>query len=237
MFFVWYSKETVQFDSLLPNHSIYFYYYTIFLIALINCNFCLPSEDNLIQGSTERRWDQIKQDLTWVANLQAATIHSLQYIMYYMYIMCVVGIQHNIRLESVKERISWMIRIQIESILYVIVSIQYNPKLQHKMDMEYFGFQTFLRISWNIIYTPLNRIYTYQYIPHPHMWAMLSLQWHHNEHDGDSNHKHLDCLHICFFRHRSKKTSKWWSLNSPHKGPVTRKMFAFYDIMRSSYFR
>ena len=34
------------------------------------------------------------------------------------------------------------------------------------------------------------------------------LQWCHNEHDGISNHWHLDCLLNRLFRHRSKKTSK-----------------------------
>ena len=37
---------------------------------------------------------------------------------------------------------------------------------------------------------------------------MLTLQWHRNEHDGISNHRHLDCLLNCLFRCRSKKTSK-----------------------------
>ena len=45
---------------------------------------------------------------------------------------------------------------------------------------------------------------------------IYSLQWCHNEHDGVSNHWHLDCLLNCLFRCRSKKTSKlpvtglWW---------------------------
>ena len=35
-----------------------------------------------------------------------------------------------------------------------------------------------------------------------------TLKWHHNEHDGISSHQRLHCLPSCFFRHRSKKTSK-----------------------------
>ena len=46
----------------------------------------------------------------------------------------------------------------------------------------------------------------------------------------------------CLFRRRSKKTSKlrvtglvWgihrWPVNSPHKGPVTRKFFSFDDVI------
>ena len=35
-----------------------------------------------------------------------------------------------------------------------------------------------------------------------------TLQWRHNEHNGISNHQHLDCLLNHLFCHRSKKTSK-----------------------------
>ena len=48
-----------------------------------------------------------------------------------------------------------------------------------------------------------------------------------------------------YLRHRSKKTSKLcvtglcgeihrWSVNSPHKGPATRKMFLFDDVIMRS---
>ena len=50
------------------------------------------------------------------------------------------------------------------------------------------------------------------------------------------------CLLNCLFRRNSKKTSKLritgdcvgnslWPVNSPHKGPVTRKMFPFDDVI------
>ena len=35
-----------------------------------------------------------------------------------------------------------------------------------------------------------------------------SLQWHHNEHNGISNHRHFSCLLNRLFRSRSRKTSK-----------------------------
>ena len=38
--------------------------------------------------------------------------------------------------------------------------------------------------------------------------SALTLQWHHNERDGVSNHQPQDCLLNRLFRHRSKKTSK-----------------------------
>ena len=53
-----------------------------------------------------------------------------------------------------------------------------------------------------------------------------SVQWRHNEHNDISNHRHLDCLLHCFFRHRSNKTSKFRVTglcegNSPGTGEFT----------------
>ena len=69
-----------------------------------------------------------------------------------------------------------------------------------------------------------------------------SLHWRHNEPDGVSNHQPRDCLLNCLFKYRSKKTSKLrvtglcvenspGPVNSPHKRPVTRKMFSFDDVI------
>ena len=73
----------------------------------------------------------------------------------------------------------------------------------------------------------------------------LSLHWRHNDHDGDSNHQPHGCLLSRLFRRRSKKTSKLCftglcvgnspvPVNSPHKGPVTRKMFPFDHVIMVS---
>ena len=73
----------------------------------------------------------------------------------------------------------------------------------------------------------------------------LPLQWRHNDHDSFSNHQPHGCLLNRLFRRRSKKT---WKLlvtglcvgnspgpvNSPHKGPVTRKMFPFDDVIMNT---
>ena len=64
----------------------------------------------------------------------------------------------------------------------------------------------------------------------------------HNERDGVSNHRCLCWLLNRLFRRRSQKTSNfrvtglcegnhWWPVESPHKGPVTRKMFPFDDVI------
>ena len=71
------------------------------------------------------------------------------------------------------------------------------------------------------------------------IWNTKPLQWRHNERDGVSNNQCLDCLLNPLFRHRSKKISRLrfaglcdqWPVESPHKGPVTRKMFPFDDVI------
>ena len=70
----------------------------------------------------------------------------------------------------------------------------------------------------------------------------FTLQWRHNDQDSVSNHQPHGCLLNRLFRSRSKKTSKLCvtglcvgkspgPMNSPHKGPVTRKMFPFDDVI------
>ena len=72
--------------------------------------------------------------------------------------------------------------------------------------------------------------------------SRISLRWRHNGHDGVSNHQHHDCLLNRLFRRRPKKHQSSASLaflwgiqrrpvNSPHKWPVTRKMFPFDDVI------
>ena len=78
------------------------------------------------------------------------------------------------------------------------------------------------------------------------LWAfqkmMGPLQWRHNEHDGVSNHQPRDCLLNRLFsadqrkHHSSASLAFWrgihrWPVNSPHRGPVTRKRFPFDDVI------
>ena len=69
---------------------------------------------------------------------------------------------------------------------------------------------------------------------------VITLLWRHNGHDSVWNHQPYDCLLNHLFRRRPKTTSKLHvtglcagnSLaNSLHKGPVTRKMFPFDDVI------
>ena len=72
--------------------------------------------------------------------------------------------------------------------------------------------------------------------------SINSLHRRHNDHDSVSNHQPHGCLLNRLFRRRSKKTSKLrvtglcvgnspGPVNSPHKGPVPRKMFPFDDVI------
>ena len=84
------------------------------------------------------------------------------------------------------------------------------------------------------------------------MQVSLTLQWRHNERDGVSKHRRLDCLPNLLFGHGSKKTSKHqssaslafvrgihrWPVNSP--GPVItvaryRYTTHFYSVWPSSF--
>ena len=67
--------------------------------------------------------------------------------------------------------------------------------------------------------------------------ACTSLQWRHNARDGVSNHQPRDCLRNRLFKPHIKENIEvprhWtlWPVNSPHKGPVTRKIFPFDDVI------
>ena len=69
-----------------------------------------------------------------------------------------------------------------------------------------------------------------------------SLRWRHNGRDSASNHQPHGCLLNRLFRRISKTASKprvtslcvgnsQRPVNSPHKWPVTRKMFPFDDVI------
>ena len=71
------------------------------------------------------------------------------------------------------------------------------------------------------------------------------LEWRHNERAGVSNHRCIVCLlTLCFGAdHRKNQRSvslpfvggiHRWPVKSPHKGPVTPKMFPFDDVIMKS---
>ena len=97
--------------------------------------------------------------------------------------------------------------------------------------------------SQDWIYFELHR---YRMLQHNNTRTIHTLQWRHNELAGVSNHQPHECLRDRLFTRRSKKTWKLsvtglcvWGIhrapvNSPHKGPVTRKMFRFDDVIMIS---
>ena len=64
-----------------------------------------------------------------------------------------------------------------------------------------------------------------------------TLQWRHDEHDGVSNNRRLDCFVQPFVQVQIKeniKAPRHWPLCDqwfPHKGPVTRKICPFDDVI------
>ena len=71
---------------------------------------------------------------------------------------------------------------------------------------------------------------------------LFTLQWQHNECDGVSNHRvsiswSSVCLGADQIKHQSSASLAFvrgihrWVMDSPHKGPVTRKMFPFHDVI------
>ena len=90
---------------------------------------------------------------------------------------------------------------------------------------------------------PAGTCLMYEYTIKYHMLFNSYLsQWRHNGRGGVSDHRPHDCLLNRLFRLRSKKNIKSssslafvrgihrWPANSPHKWPVTRKMFPFDDV-------
>ena len=74
-----------------------------------------------------------------------------------------------------------------------------------------------------------------------------ALQWSHNGRNGVSNHQPHDCLLKRLFRHTWNKYQSSsslafvrgihrWPANSPPKGPVTRKMLPFYDVIMGTMY-
>ena len=67
-----------------------------------------------------------------------------------------------------------------------------------------------------------------------------SLQRRHNERDGVSNRRRLDCLHNRMFRRRSLTFVRGidrWPVNSSHKGPVMRKIWWRHHVSLISLWR
>ena len=77
----------------------------------------------------------------------------------------------------------------------------------------------------------------------PDLPMNYSLQWRHNDHDMASQITGVPivCSIVCSGADQRKHQSSaslafvmgihWWLVDSPHKWPLTRKMFTFYDVI------
>ena len=108
-------------------------------------------------------------------------------------------------------------------------------------------FQEFIVIQATLLTLEslIQKIPDYTLMTQPFPEFLNTLHWRHNDPDSVSNHQPHGCLLNRLFRRRSKKTSKLrvtglcvgnspGPVNSPHKGPVTRKMFPFDDVIMIS---
>ena len=79
-----------------------------------------------------------------------------------------------------------------------------------------------------------------------HVTDGLTLQWRHNGCDGVSNYHHMVVYSAVYsgadqIKHQSFASLAFvrgihrWPVNSPHKGPVTRKMFPFDNVIVTCY--
>ena len=120
----------------------------------------------------------------------------------------------------------------------------YNGTVAHFMTQSFFSKVHFVVRLWGrrmeFILWGHNLIFTL-HLSYSVIKDHITLRWHHNERDGITNYRLLDCLLNHLFRSRSKKTPKLRvtgycegnsPMTSPHKRPVTRKMFPLdYVIM------
>ena len=86
-------------------------------------------------------------------------------------------------------------------------------------------------LSWCMLPHSLQAMPTHTVYP-------MTLHWRHNGNDSVSNHQPHHCLLNRLFGRKSKKISKLritglcaGPVNSPHKWPVTWKMFPFDDVI------
>ena len=126
--------------------------------------------------------------------------------------------------------ICWFILCLSFQFPFIILSLAYSVWLFHATEI-------IATPATSIIHCPL-----FSFIKVVCSQLFITIQWRHNERDGVSNHQPHDCLFSRLFKAQTKENIKTprtgllegihrWPVNSPHKGPVTRKMFPFDDVI------
>ena len=178
-------------------------------------------------------------NIVWAGMTLSLTSHGLlKHISWSPFYICFLY-THVIKLLETSTGIYWGYAVSWSDALYLHLRAFQESGLLNEKKMDIFPPQ-FPHSS-----THLKSSYMY-HINVPCTWdAPCTLRWRHNERDGIWNHQPHDCLLSRLFRRRSKKTSKLrvtglcagnWPVNSPHKGPVTRKLFPFDDVIMISVF-
>ena len=90
------------------------------------------------------------------------------------------------------------------------------------MECNLSKFEALLSVVWHVEFS------CDYYRVHELKINMRKLQWRYNGRDGVSNYQPYDCL-LAFVRGIPR-----WPVNSPHKGPVTRKLFPFDGVIMIS---
>ena len=131
--------------------------------------------------------------------------------------------------------------------------VLFDQRLNQLLSKQWWGwwFETLSRPLWRhrndevwIESSYVRENYTFVLYPagDPIIQTLKSWRWRHNERDSVSNYQPHDFLLNRLFKRRSKKTLKRHftghraeihrgSVNSPHKWPVTRKMFPFDGVI------
>ena len=115
-------------------------------------------------------------------------------------------------------------------------------------DGYYWGKYAVLKSTQIIGNSGIGRFHLWSPAQLPQQWLLddTPLQWCHNGHGGVSNHHPHDCLLNIYLgtdqrKHQSSTSLAFvrgihqWPVNSPHKGPVTLKMFPFDDVIMPCY--
>ena len=122
-----------------------------------------------------------------------------------------------------------------------LLKLSITEKQKLKFDEMSVNYMNFII---NLIFHHVLVITVYESHTFPRNIFLCTLKWRHNERDGVSNPHCLDCLLNRLFRWRSKPNTDQssaslafargihrWTVDSLHKGPVTRKMFTFDDFI------
>ena len=132
----------------------------------------------------------------------------------------------------------------------IILLIIYNDGYRHGCHYVYkCQFKMYVLLLQMILFSLSHCIAIYPN-PQQHDYSVTpwTLQWRYHECDGVSNHLRFDCLLDRFSiadqrRHQRSSALAFvrgiqrWPVDSPHKGPVTRKLFSFDDVIMDNMSR